>query len=170
MTRRHTAGFTLIELMIVVAIIGILAAIALPQYQDYTIRTKVAEGLSIAGSAKIAVMETYLSKGPSSAWAPPGTLACAAGTNCTDINWSSPAAPATTNVDRVETGADGTITITYNVAVTGAANILTLEPVTAPGAPTDLSTLGAGTSFFWQCGRTGSATTVARKFLPGPCK
>src|ERR1041384_3861138 len=68
--KRVQKGFTLIELMIVVAIIGILAAIALPAYQDYTIRAKVTEALSLAASAKTAVTESYISNG-----ALPGTNA-----------------------------------------------------------------------------------------------
>ena len=60
---KQQKGFTLIELMIVIAIIGILAAIAIPAYQDYTIRSKVSEGLNLAGAAKLAVAETYDSKG-----------------------------------------------------------------------------------------------------------
>jgi len=60
---KQQQGFTLIELMIVVAIIGILAAIAIPAYQDYTVRSKVSEGLQLTASAKLAVAETYDSTG-----------------------------------------------------------------------------------------------------------
>ena len=56
---KQQKGFTLIELMIVIAIIGILAAIAIPAYQDYTVRSKVSEGLNLAGAAKLAVSEIY---------------------------------------------------------------------------------------------------------------
>src|ERR1035441_5436034 len=84
-------GFTLIELMIVVAIIGILAAVALPAYQDYTIRAKVTEGLVLSGGLKTAIEETYQTKGANDM-----TCASLADANCGQIGASFP--PATSNV------------------------------------------------------------------------
>ena len=110
-------GFTLIELMIVVAIIGILAAVAIPAYQDYTIRARVSEGLNLAAAAKTAVAETFASQ---------GAVANQAATGYLTPN-------ATTNVTSIAIAAAGVTTITYTAAAGGGTIILT--PTLAAGQP-----------------------------------
>ena len=118
MKRTMQKGFTLIELMIVVAIIGILAAIALPAYQDYTKRTHVSEGLTLAGGAKASVTEYYSSQGNF-----PSNNASAGLAAKADIKGNAVTSVEVTN---------GKIEITYNDKVTNSAT-LQLSPTTGAG-------------------------------------
>jgi type IV pilus assembly protein PilA len=137
-------GFTLIELMIVVAIIGILAAIAIPAYQDYTIRAQVSEGLSLSDGAKTAVAEFYDNHGHfpiSNDSAGLATATQITGKYVTQVN-----------------AANGPIVVTYgneaNNKIQGGT--LTLSPITATG------------SMKWTC--KGDQTKVVNKYLPSSCR
>ena len=137
-------GFTLIELMIVVAIIGILAAIAIPAYQDYTIRAQVSEGLNLAAGAKAAVSEFTMDRGVF-----PGTNGEAGISTATAINGNY--------VSQVSV-ASGIISVAFGGpeahALLPAAAILQLTPTTQAG------------SIEWACG----STTIADKHLPAACR
>ncbi|MBX3678167.1 MAG: pilin [Rhodocyclaceae bacterium] len=144
-------GFTLIELMIVVAIIGILAAVALPAYQDYTVRAKVSEALIAASAARTAVSEVYANAGtmlPSPA----------------SMNVQSQSSKYVSKIDWTRTDADhGDVVVTLSGDTgLGAAAGTTLVILRAEGTP------GTG-AVRWTCGN-GSGTPALSKYLPGSCK
>ena len=142
--KKVQSGFTLIELMIVVAIIGILAAIALPAYQDYTIRSKVTEGLVLASEAKTAVSETASSL---------------AGLGAVTLANTGYVSVATNYVASVGIANGGLITVTMGgTQGTGA----TVEPVLTL-APTQGA---AGTAIIWTCTRTAGLD----KHVPANCR
>ncbi|MDH3614164.1 MAG: pilin [Gammaproteobacteria bacterium] len=138
-------GFTLIELMIVVAIIGILAAIAIPAYQDYTIRAQVSEGLNLSGGAKAAVTEYFQDR---------GTMP----TNNSLAGLEAAGAIQGKYVTLV-TVLNGVITVTYgnSAHATIAGQTIRLTPNTAqPG------------SVQWDC--DSAAASIANKHLPAACR
>jgi type IV pilus assembly protein PilA len=158
--KRVQQGFTLIELMIVVAIIGILAAVALPAYQTYTIKAKVSEAILATSQCRTAVSEVYQTGNASSV---PG----ANGWGC-----EATTGQQSKYVQTVMTDADGVITVTTSADSSlkdAMSTTIRLVPSTAAGSPLTAASIGGTSVGTFLCG-PGSTNPIDKKYLPGSCK
>jgi type IV pilus assembly protein PilA len=151
MKRQLQRGFTLIELMIVVAIIGILAAIAIPQYQDYTIRARVAEGVNLASAAKTAVSEFFNDRRVYPTNADAAGFTVATSTYVTEVDIDSSAAGVIC------------VSLSANTALGGAASsAFRLSPVANAN--------NSAVEWACQAGCPQGGTSTPTKYLPSNCR
>ncbi|OGA00996.1 MAG: hypothetical protein A2Z64_01770 [Betaproteobacteria bacterium RIFCSPLOWO2_02_67_12] len=151
--RARRKGFTLVEVMIVVAIIAILVAVAMPAYQDYSIRTRMTEVMLAASACRASITEVY----NSSRTAPAAN------------NWGCESGISSKYVQKLETDVDGVISV-HVQGIGGAVDgsKLTLVPLKAENTPAKTPADLGAKIWGWSCGGTG--TTVAANYLPSSCR
>ena len=157
-------GFTLIELMIVVAIIGILAAIAIPAYQDYMVRSKVTELINAAGVCKTSVAEYYQSKG----YMPADQTTA----GCSDSGTANSTAPVVASGD-ITVVAGGGLAGQLGSTKTLGYKAGCVTPPAVAAASGGCATAGGGTAppiSAWFCDKTNGGTDIQQKYLPASCR
>ena len=157
MKRTTQQGFTLIELMIVVAIIGILAAVALPAYQDYTKRAKMSEAILAASACRTTISEVLQSSSPTGTLPSAGTWGCESASGSVQSKY----------VANVTTTGTGVVQVTVQ-NIPGVSGVLTLAP--SSSATTFTAPTAGQTVATWRCGKDTDGTTVGAKYLPGSCR
>lgn len=161
MNTRQQQGFTLIELMIVIAIIGILAAVALPAYQDYTIRAKHSEVILALSACRTAMTETFQTLGTDATLPGAGEWGCES------------SQPTSQYVASVTTTAVPVIVVTSqglaNTDAGAEGGVVTMKPCADDVATCTAPTAGQLVSA-WRCGLAADGTTIAGKYLPSSCR
>ena len=153
--KRVAQGFTLIELMIAVAVIGILASIALPAYQNYAIRAKLSEVLLAMSVCRTQVTELYQQGGS------------APGAN----NWGCESGVASRYVANLETDADGKVSARVD-GINSIVNnkIVTMMPLAGLDTPAGVGVHFGNGLFGWRCGSVADGTDLPPRYLPGSCR
>jgi type IV pilus assembly protein PilA len=151
---RLQRGFTLIEVMLVVAIIAILSAIALASIQDYAIRTKMSEAILAMSACRTTVSEIYQGSGST-----------APGAN----GWGCESGVQSKYVSKLETDANGAVTVTVT-GITGGldGSVITMIPLNGAGVPATVAADMGSAVRAWTCGGTGTTANV--KYLPATCR
>jgi type IV pilus assembly protein PilA len=153
--QRAAQGFTLLELMIIVAVIGVLTSIALPAYQDYAIRAKLSEVLLAMSVCRTQITELYQQGGS------------APGAN----NWGCETGVASRYLASIETDADGRVSARVD-GINSALNnkIVTMMPLAGPDTPAGVGAQFGSGLYGWRCGSVADGTNVPPQYLPASCR